>query len=676
MSHNELGSLTSPYLLQHADNPVHWKAWGDAAFEDAKKQDKPILLSIGYAACHWCHVMAHESFEDEATADLMNDQYINIKVDREEHPDVDAIYQKALSLIGQQGGWPLTMFLTPSGQPFWGGTYFPNKPAYGRPSFTQVLNYVADIYHNKKGDVTQNVTAISDALSDEAKPKGDGSLTLDHITKASQFIHQNLDTVEGGLRGAPKFPQPVLFDFLWRAAWIKKDHSLQNLIRLTLDKMCLGGIYDHVGGGFSRYSTDDEWLAPHFEKMLYDNGLLVSLLTMVWRKFPSPLYKRTVEETINWVLAEMKVDTPDGFALASALDADSEGVEGKFYVWDETEIDEILGDDAPAFKQAYDVTKYGNWERKNILRRITEFENKTLEDKLSANRTTLYKERLKRIPPQRDGKVLTDWNTMMIKGMVEAGLVFEREDWIATAKEIYNNLIAVMTKDGQLYHNWCEGQHGSLAYVEDYANLCHAALALFEATGDETYLNQVEDWVTHLDQVFWDKELGGYNFASEKSVDGLEVRQKPIYDNATPSGNGLMANVLCDLYHLTGKTAYKDQFEIMIKSFGNSNPNEIFATPGLSNAVLRHEKMEMIVMISDMAVSYKTSIKNKVLQHNSPMRKLLLGDKNHSFDGLHPLAGKKMIENSPTAYVCQVGSCSPPLTTEVDLEETLASLSS
>lgn len=674
MSKNELGSQSSPYLLQHKDNPVHWKPWGDAAFSRALETGKPILLSIGYAACHWCHVMAHESFEDQKCADEMNARFINIKVDREEHPDVDAIYQKALTIMGQPGGWPLTMFLTQTGQPFWGGTYFPNTAAYGRPSFVEVLHSISDIYENQKENVVKNVDAIGTALLEETQPKGDGDLNLTTINQSISFIHQNFDTINGGLKGAPKFPQPVLLDFLWRSGWLNEDQALQELINLSLEKMCLGGIYDHIGGGFARYSTDEEWLAPHFEKMLYDNALLISLLSTVWRKYPNPLFKRTVAESIDWALKEMKIETPNGFALAAALDADSEGVEGKFYVWDESEIDTHLGEDSNHFKEAYDITQAGNWEGHNIARRVTGFASLKEEDALIDQRKILYDIRKKRIAPGRDDKILTDWNALMIKALCEAGLVFGRADWIETAKDIYENLCDVMTTKGELHHSWCNGQLGPKAYLEDYANLCSASLALFEVSGIDTYLNNAKDWVDDLNTQFWDNKVGGYNFSKSQTVKGLAIQPKPIHDNATPSGNGTMANVLCDLYHISAEPEYKERFNQLVNIFASSNPNEIFATPGLCSALQRFEKMEIIAIIGPTDEKPTNALISKASRYPSPNRKILLGDGKTAFRSPHALAGKTMKADKATAYVCQVGTCSKPLNTVIGLEEHLSSI--
>ncbi|MDX2318264.1 MAG: thioredoxin domain-containing protein, partial [Hyphomicrobiaceae bacterium] len=369
---NQLGRETSPYLLQHKDNPVHWRPWGQAALDEAKAANKPILLSVGYAACHWCHVMAHESFEDEATAAVMNDLFVNIKVDREERPDVDAIYMAALHQLGEQGGWPLTMFLTPDAEPYWGGTYFPPKERYGRPSFVRVLTTMAKVYHEEPDKVRTNADAITAQLA-PSQTKGTGAELNNAILSdlARRFLGA-VDPTNGGLRGAPKFPQTQFFDFLWRSGLRYRLPNLGEAVDITLTHICQGGIYDHVGGGFSRYSVDDKWLVPHFEKMLYDNALLLELMTESWRESKSPLYAKRIEETIGWLLREM---VTEGDAFAASLDADSDGVEGIFYVWSLAEITEILGQtDARLLAEIYDVTKGGNFEGSNILNRLNALE--------------------------------------------------------------------------------------------------------------------------------------------------------------------------------------------------------------------------------------------------------------------------------------------------------------
>src|SRR3974390_2153508 len=367
MDRNRLGEETSPYLLQHKDNPVHWQAWSDETLAAAKVAGKPILLSIGYAACHWCHVMAHESFENPQIAERMNELFVNIKVDREERPDLDTIYQLALALMGEQGGWPLTMFLTPDGEPFWGGTYFPPEQRWGRPGFPQVLEAMSDAYMQDRDKVAKNVVALREALQKLRRPARGSSITRAQLDPIAERLLREVDQLHGGIGTAPKFPQAGIFELFWRA-WKRTGQTpYRDAVVKALDAMCQGGIYDHLGGGFARYSTDARWLVPHFEKMLYDNAELVDLLTLVWQETKNPLYRQRVNETLAWVEREMRTER-GGFA--SSLDADSEHEEGKFYVWSEAEIDAVLGDRATLFKRFYDVTPEGNWEGHTILNRI------------------------------------------------------------------------------------------------------------------------------------------------------------------------------------------------------------------------------------------------------------------------------------------------------------------
>ena len=397
MSGNRLGSETSPYLLQHENNPVHWWAWGDEALAEAKRLDKPILLSVGYAACHWCHVMAHESFEDDETARVMNAHFINIKVDREERPDIDAIYMEALHLMGEQGGWPLTMFLTPEGEPFWGGTYFPKQAKYGRPSFCMVLEEVARIYREEPETVRNNTGVITKHLRQRSLSEGGGeAFTLEDLKLFAGKLVQIVDMRKGGVQGAPKFPQVSLFDFLWRAGLAFDFEPARRAVEVTLLNICQGGIYDHLGGGFARYSVDDKWLVPHFEKMLYDNAQLIMLMTHVWRETRSPVLAERISETVDWVFREMTV-TGGGFA--SSLDADSEGEEGKYYVWGRNEIFEVLGDERAAdFAAVYDVSAGGNFEAKNILNRLEakDFLGEDSENMLKTSRNVLLSSRTSR----------------------------------------------------------------------------------------------------------------------------------------------------------------------------------------------------------------------------------------------------------------------------------------
>src|SRR5690242_2676866 len=419
---NRLAQETSPYLLQHKHNPVDWWPWGPAALAEAQRSNKPILLSVGYAACHWCHVMAHESFEDDETARVMNDLFINIKVDREERPDIDQIYMSALHLMGEHGGWPLTMFLTPKGEPFWGGTYFPKTSRYGKPAFVDVLVNVARIFRDDPKAIEQNRSALMARLAEEARPAGRVVIGRGELDRAAQQLGGIIDPVHGGTRGAPKFPQPMLLEFLWRAGQRSGEARYFNAVELTLERICQGGIYDHVGGGFSRYSVDERWLTPHFEKMLYDNAQLLELIALAHQRSGKPIYRTRAQETVAWLKREMT--TPEG-AFCASLDADSEGEEGKFYVWSLAEITDILGEDDAAFFAAhYDVTLGGNFEGHNILNRLKHLP-RSMDDekKLARMREKLLATRAQRVRPGLDDKVLADWNGLMIAALVNAGLV-------------------------------------------------------------------------------------------------------------------------------------------------------------------------------------------------------------------------------------------------------------
>ncbi|MGE4562871.1 MAG: thioredoxin domain-containing protein, partial [Rhodospirillales bacterium] len=506
MTENRLTGETSPYLLQHKDNPVHWQPWGADALASARDQGKPILLSIGYAACHWCHVMAHESFENSDIAAVMNEHFVNIKVDREERPDIDAVYQSALSMMGEQGGWPLTMFLTPDGEPFWGGTYFPAMARYGRPSFPDLLRGITDTFRNRRESVDANVTTLRDGLSKVFKPENGGELCLETLDQIAAKLVRAVDPIHGGTQGAPKFPQPSIFQFLWRAYKRTRSPTIKEAVTVTLDNICQGGIYDHLGGGFARYATDDTWLVPHFEKMLYDNALLIELLTEVWLETRAALYETRLRETISWALREMRSGSNADYAFVSAFDADSEGVEGKFYVWREDEIDAAPGIDAASFKTVYDVTPHGNWEGNNILNRSHDLEFGSPEDeqRLEDARRVLFDIRARRIPPQRDDKVLADWNGLMIAALARAATAFNEPAWLAAAETAFRFVATKMTASERLLHSWCEGRANHPAVIEDYANMSRAALVLHEATCDPAYLDQARTWTEIASDHYWD----------------------------------------------------------------------------------------------------------------------------------------------------------------------------
>src|SRR5262245_58982276 len=467
---NRLARETSPYLLQHKHNPVDWWPWGPDALTEAQRTNKPILLSVGYAACHWCHVMAHESFEDPGVAAVMNDLFVNIKVDREERPDIDQIYMSALHMLGEQGGWPLTMFLTPAGEPVWGGTYFPKTSRYGRPAFVDVLREVARLFREEPDKIAQNRDALMERLADTARPQNRIVLGLSDLDNVARRAAGAMDPVNGGMQGAPKFPNAALFELIWRAGLRTGDARYFTLVEITLDRICEGGIYDHLGGGFARYSVDEKWLVPHFEKMLYDNAQLLELLALAFVHTGKPLYRERAQQTVAWLQREM-TGLEGGFS--ASLDADSEGEEGKFYVWSRAEIEALLGpDDAELFAAHYDVSPEGNFEGHNILNRLNGLpRSKADEAKLAMLRSVLQEARSKRIRPGLDDKVLADWNGLMIAALAYAGTVFTEPSWVAIAERAFQFVAECMTRSDRLGHSWRDGRLLFPGLASAFANM-------------------------------------------------------------------------------------------------------------------------------------------------------------------------------------------------------------
>ncbi len=682
MSENRLKDATSPYLLQHADNPVHWRAWGPEALEEARAANKPILLSIGYAACHWCHVMAHESFEDEAIAAQMNDGFIPIKVDREERPDIDMIYQQALALLGQHGGWPLTMFLTPEGKPFWGGTYFPPEPRYGRPGFPQVLHALTTAWAAQQDEVARNNDLLMDGLAKLQQVEEDGpAITAELLDQCAAHYVEACDPIHGGLAGAPRFPQPSLFRFLWRDHLRRPDSEGGQrsglAARKALTGMSLGGIYDHLRGGWARYSTDGEWLVPHFEKMLYDNAQLVALATEVWQGTRDPLLAARVAETLDWIAAEM---IAEGGGFAATLDADSEGEEGRFYVWTAEEIVAVLGpEDARTFAAAYDVRAGGNWEGKTILNRLHGADTwlgEEREAELAAMRAKLLDARAARIRPGWDDKVLADWNGLMIAAAAQAAFAFDRPDWWEMATTAYRFVVETLgTPEGRLYHGWRAGQLGDApGMLDDYAGMITAALTLHELSpvfGGPTrdWLADASTWTATLDAQFWDKAAGGYFFTAE-DAETLIVRTKSATDNATPSGNSLMVEALHRLYLHTGEARHAERARALIDAFRGSFRRGFFSLSGLMSGSLFIDRAQQVVLVGH-ADDLQPFI--AALRHQSlPQLVLQIVEPGTELPPHHPAAGKGQQGGQPTAYICRGPTCSAPVTDAGALAEALA----
>ena len=669
---NALDQETSPYLLQHKDNPVHWQPWGEAAFETAGRENKPVLLSVGYAACHWCHVMAHESFESPAIADLMNRLFVSIKVDREERPDIDTIYQHALALLGEHGGWPLTMFLTPEGKPFWGGTYFPPDPRFGRPGFAHVLERIHHLFTAEPEKVAQNETALQRALEGLSRPDPDAEsarLSFEVLDRVAAHIGGLVDFEHGGIRGAPKFPQCSLFAFLWQAWARTGNEDYRNAVLVTLERMCQGGIYDHLGGGFARYSTDEIWLAPHFEKMLYDNAQLLDLLVAAWRETGQPLFELRVRETVAWVEREM---IAEGGGFAATLDADSEGEEGRFYVWTEAEIDEVLGAEAAAFKTAYDVSPGGNWEGRTILNRSARpaLGTEAEEADLAVARARLLAVRGERVRPGWDDKVLADWNGLMIAALADAAAAFAEPAWLELARRGFDFVAAEMADGERLWHSYREGRARHTAFIDDYANMARAGLALYEVSGEAGYLDQAVAWVGTADRHYWDAEHGGYFFTAEDAP-SLIVRTRSASDNATPAGNGVMTEVLARLYYLTGETRYRERAEAVIAGFADELGRNVVGLTSLLSGFAVLEGAVQIAIVGAPEDPSTAALKRAAFESPVAPRILATLAPGAALPPSHPAAGKTMVDGKPAAYVCVGPTCSLPLTDPEALRQAL-----
>jgi len=559
---NRLGEETSPYLLQHASNPVDWYPWGKQALDRARAEDKPILLSVGYAACHWCHVMAHESFEDPATAELMNESFVCVKVDREERPDIDDIYMRAVQMMTGRGGWPLTAFLAPDLRPFFGGTYYPPEPRHGMPSFTQVLHGIVDAYANRRDDIESTGAQLLEHLQAPRASRAQASLDPTLIQRAAMELHERFDPNYGGFGAAPKFPNSMSISLLLRYAATRQDADLRQEALFTLDQMAAGGIYDQVGGGFHRYATDARWLVPHFEKMLYDNALLATTYLEAYQLTGKRALADTVSETLDWVVREMQ--SSDG-GYYSTLDADSEGVEGKYYVWDQTELQALLGDEAEVFGRAYGVSASGNWEGSNILHLPRPLEElagelavapEVLRERLAGCRERLSKARDGRILPGLDDKILSDWNGLMIAAMARGYRVLGDRRYLESATRAADFVFDVMRRDGRLLHTHRAGSTKLLAYLDGYANMLWACIELFESTFELRWLRRARQLADGLIKLFGDAE-GGFAFTGTDHEE-LLTTSKAGHDGATPAGNAVAAIWLQRLARLTGNSRYAD----------------------------------------------------------------------------------------------------------------------
>ncbi|HVG97827.1 MAG TPA: thioredoxin domain-containing protein [Chloroflexota bacterium] len=672
---NRLIAETSPYLLQHAHNPVDWYPWGDEALERARREDKPILLSVGYSACHWCHVMERESFEDEATARQMNEQFVSIKVDREERPDVDAIYMEAVQALTRHGGWPMTVFLLPDGTPFFGGTYYPNTPRHGMASFRQVLSGVADAYRNRREDVLRGAGQLRDLLQQTPRLQGQGALTVEVLAAAEQAYGADFDATNGGFGGAPKFPQPMNLEALlrlWRRSG--RDATLHS-VRLTLDKMARGGMYDQLGGGFHRYSVDDVWLVPHFEKMLYDNAQLATVYLQAYQVTGDGFYRRICTETLDYVLREMTA--PEG-GFYSAQDADSEGEEGKFFLWTPAEVAGLLGEeDARLFGAYFDVLPGGNFEGRSILHtphpveavaRAAGVPETRLEEAIARGRRLLFAARGERVPPGRDDKVLTAWNGLALRALARAGAALGREDYLAAARRNAAFVLGHLRAPGadwRLLRSYKDGQARFNAYLEDYAFYADGLLALYEATFDPRWLAAAQGLAATITAQFADDENGGF-FDTSADHEALLTRPKDLYDNATPAGSSVAAEVLLRLDALGGAGAGRERAERFLAALTGAMAQHPGAFGRLLCALdFAVGPVKEVAIVGDPEAAPTRALRAVLFEPYRPNLVAALAPAPGAAGETPAVAlleGRVAVDGRPTAYVCEHFACRLPVT--------------
>jgi uncharacterized protein YyaL (SSP411 family) len=640
---NRLAHETSPYLLQHADNPVDWYPWGDEAFARAHEEDRPLLLSIGYAACHWCHVMEHESFEDEATAAVMNEHFVSVKVDREERPDVDGLYMDAVVSMTGHGGWPLTVFLTPEGKPFYGGTYFPPEPRFNMPAFTQVLEAVAEAYRGRRGDVERQADVLVDAIRQASeRPPSSEPLTSELLALAVSGLRGEFDPMQGGFGGAPKFPPASTLEFLLRTG---RDDAL-DMVRLTLDRMAAGGMYDLVGGGFHRYSVDAEWVVPHFEKMLYDNALLASAYLHGWLVTGEERYRAVVEETLAYVLRELSL--PEG-GFASAQDADTDGEEGLTYTWTSEEIRAVVGEEHPEWLLPFE-------HGRSVLRgEIPE-----------AARRQLLAARAERPQPLRDDKALAGWNGLALAALAEAAHRLERDDYLDAARALAEFLLGPLsTEGGRLLRTYREGVAKIDAYLEDYANVANGLLELHWATGELRWLEESRRLADLAVEHFADRDNGGF-YVDAPSGNGLVARRKELDDHPTPSGNSMLAYVLLRLARIYGDEELERQ---AVGVFRLARPL-VERAPGAVGHLLCALDLHFSPPREVAVVGDSPELRRAALAGFQPGTVFAFAPE--PTDAVALLAGRGLVDGKPAAYACERFACRAPVTEPDALHAALA----
>lgn len=674
---NRLAKETSPYLLQHAHNPVDWYPWGEEALRRAREEDKPILVSIGYAACHWCHVMERESFENEGVAKYMNENFVCIKVDREERPDIDQIYMDAVQAVAGQGGWPLNMFLTPDAKPFYGGTYFPPVQAHGRPSWSQALQWVRKVfdterekYEQQAENLTNHIAGIDDSLLQA--PAAEAALcTDDDVEQIEQHLKARFEKEFGGFGSAPKFPNTFNLSLLLQLHYHTGNKELLDHALYSLEQMIRGGIYDQLGGGFARYSVDAAWLVPHFEKMLYDNALLVELMAQAYKITGKDIFKEAIEQTLGFVRRELT--SPDG-AFYAALDADSEGVEGKFYVWTAQEVDNLLDEDATAFKKYYDVTTDGNWEGNNILRRLHSRESvagqlnmtvEALDEQLSKGRKVLVAARDNRVRPGLDDKVILSWNALMASGYIRAYEALGHEEYLQAAKQNIDFIYAKMYREDErgitLYHTWKENAR-YLAFLDDCNALIAALLDLYEVTFDTTLIAKAQKLTEHVLTEYADEE-SPLSYYTPRAQTDIIYRKKDLYDSVTPSGNSMLAANLQRLGLLTGEGRYSQRAEAMLGAVKASIIKYTTSFGHWAAGLLPH--LYPAPEIAVVGTDYQ-QVAKQINKRYIPGRVLMASETARAG---YPLLENRGADGETLIYLCRNYTCAAPVKTVEELME-------
>ncbi|MEA3350449.1 MAG: thioredoxin domain-containing protein [Chloroflexota bacterium] len=668
---NYLVQETSPYLLQHADNPVDWYPWGEQALQKAKAEDKPIFLSIGYSACHWCHVMAHESFEDESVAEIMNANFVNIKVDREERPDLDRIYMSAVQALTGRGGWPMSVFLTPDGEPFFGGTYFPPTARHGMASFSDILLSVNNAWQNQRQRLIADSQKLVDTIQTQAvvNRQTEEPLNDETLEAAFQKLSQSFDNAHGGCRGAPKFPQPMALEFLLRYHYTTDDPQAKKMVSQTLEAMARGGMYDQLGGGFHRYSVDDHWLVPHFEKMLYDNAQLARVYLHAWQVTENSFFRTITEEILDYVLREMTC--PEG-GFYSTQDADSEGEEGKFFVWTTTEIHSLLGEDADAFIAAYGITESGNFEGKNILEFLGKINQRS---EFALARRKLLAVREGRVHPGRDEKIITSWNGLMLAAFAEAAQALDRDDYRNAALKNANFILTELRNpEGRLWHTWKDSAGKGTAkingYLDDYAHLIEGLLELYQSTFNPRWYQAAQELAEEMIAHFSTPE-GGF-FDTSDDHEKLITRPRGLQDNAVPSGNAMAAGVLAKLAGFTVEPSY---LELVHRSLKPMQPMLSQHPLGFGQWLLSLDyalsQPREIAIIGRQTAPDTQALLEIATQGYQPHQIVALATPQTERVVVPVSEGRAQLDDSATAYVCTNFTCLTPITDQDELQELL-----